>query len=277
MPSRRAFGVEGRGHSKEGSPKSAEASDSRAFPSRAGRVDVVGCGPVGPLDPQHAYLARIIVSDEGLESPDRHRRRAHALEPAEMLGKGGRTSHGAGRRCDRILRVDLCGRSRAVVQVPRRSRARLEPDGCPRWLKACRSPTPNERQISGPRRSGPAIHDSCAPNVIKRVARFLQSRRSTHRRIKTSSLEAEDRNGSDRQNGGSRDRRGRWRSRNFTPSSSESAANRDFLALSLICLRHDVRVGSGATRTRVFPKFSPRSISAKAWGMTSNPSRISSR
>jgi hypothetical protein len=30
--------------------------------------------------------------------------------------------------------------------------ARLEPDGCPRWLKACRSPAPNERQSSGPRR-----------------------------------------------------------------------------------------------------------------------------
>ena len=41
--------------------------------------------------------------------------------------------------------------------------------------------------------------------------------------------------------------------------------------------RWDVRVGSGATRTKVLPKFSPRSISAKAVGMTSNPSRISSR
>src|SRR5580704_12316197 len=39
----------------------------------------------------------------------------------------------------------------------------------------------------------------------------------------------------------------------------------------------DVRVGSGATRTKVLPKFSPRSISAKAVGITSNPSRISSR
>jgi hypothetical protein len=37
------------------------------------------------------------------------------------------------------------------------------------------------------------------------------------------------------------------------------------------------RVGSGATRTKVLPKFSPRSISAKAVGMTSSPSRISSR
>jgi len=41
--------------------------------------------------------------------------------------------------------------------------------------------------------------------------------------------------------------------------------------------RYDVRVGSGATRTKVLPKFSPRSISANAAGITSNPSRISSR
>jgi hypothetical protein len=37
------------------------------------------------------------------------------------------------------------------------------------------------------------------------------------------------------------------------------------------------RVGSAATRTNIFPKFPPRSISAKAVGMSSNPSRMSSR
>ena len=41
--------------------------------------------------------------------------------------------------------------------------------------------------------------------------------------------------------------------------------------------RCDTRVGSGATRTKVLPKFSPRSISAKAVGMISSPSRIYSR
>lgn len=68
------------------------------------------------------------------------------------------------------------------------------------------------------------------------------------------------------------------RSRDVTPLSPESAADRDILALKARSHpRHDVRVGSGATRTKVLPKFSPRSISAKAVGMTSNPSRISSR
>ena len=68
------------------------------------------------------------------------------------------------------------------------------------------------------------------------------------------------------------------RSQNVTPPSPESAADRDILAPKARSHpRRDVSVGSGATRTKVLPKFSPRSISAKAVGTASNPSRISSR
>lgn len=65
------------------------------------------------------------------------------------------------------------------------------------------------------------------------------------------------------------------------PKQAASRGNRAIVALNARSGRGyprcDVRVGSGATRTKVLPKFSPRSISAKAVGMTSNPSRMSSR
>jgi hypothetical protein len=69
--------------------------------------------------------------------------------------------------------------------------------------------------------------------------------------------------------------------RRIDPFQRQSAADRDIPALRVrprrSHTRRDVTVGSGATRTKVLPKFSPRSISAKAVGMISSPSRISSR
>lgn len=80
----------------------------------------------------------------------------------------------------------------------------------------------------------------------------------------------------------------RWASRGVARASMEHGPKQKAIAAEFDILapksrsgqRHpccDARVGSGATRTKVLPKFSPRSISAKAVGITSSPSRISSR
>jgi hypothetical protein len=68
------------------------------------------------------------------------------------------------------------------------------------------------------------------------------------------------------------------RLRSQLPKAEGTAAKRDIIAPEAgSSPNHPLIVGSGATRTKVLPKFSPRSISAKAVGITSNPSRISSR